>query len=72
MLTFSVLTVATLTVLNEDGLVEDIVPMSIVGDVITPASDTANPDNVISLQESVGVADCVTVSFVEIVSPELE
>jgi hypothetical protein len=46
--------------------------MSIEGVVITPPCDTSNPVKVISLQASVGVADCVTVSVVHIVSPELE
>ena len=57
MFTVNVLTVSTLTVLNEEGLVEAIVPALIVGKVTVPFAATANPVRVTSEQVKVGVAD---------------
>ena len=57
MFTVNVLTVSTLTVLNEEGLVEAIVPALIVGKVTVPLAATANPVRVTSEQVKVGVAD---------------
>ena len=56
MFTVNVLTVSTLTVLNEEGLVEAIVPALIVGKVTVPFAATANPVRVTSEQVKVGVA----------------
>ena len=57
----SVLVVSTFTLSKDAGLVEDIVPISIVGLVIVPSCATANPEIVISPQAKVGVADCIAV-----------
>jgi hypothetical protein len=72
MFTVKVCVVSTFTLLNDAGLVEDIVPMSVVGNVIVPSSATANAEIVISPQAKVGVADCIAVVVQVIVLPAFD